>query len=139
MKREKLYWGFAVGLVAIVVLLASCAALPPAKPIKNFEAIAGTWKGTCAYRGESLGRETPVTMIVKPDGTYEIVHEYIVPSRLGKPRRTILIKGGGKLKLLKDGKVKAGIDTLMTLHEGDGKRVISTYDPACLGQLTKVK
>ncbi len=87
---------------------------------------------------ESLGRETPVTMIVKPDGTYEIVHEYIVPSRLGKPRRTILIKASGKLELLKDGKAKTGSET-WTLHEGDGKRVISTSDPACLGQLTKVK
>ena len=138
MKREKLFWGFAVELVAIVVLLTSCAALPPAKPIKNFEAIAGTWKGTCTNRGDYLYTERPVTAIVRPDGTYEIVLEYIVPPKLGKPRRTILIKARGKLELLKDGKAKTGSET-WTLHEGDGKRVISTSDPACMGQYTHVK
>jgi len=146
--------------VAIVVLLASCAALPalpPAKSIKNFESIAGTWKGPCTYSGESklrilhheagkfmggtpFGLEIQFTIIVRPDGTYETVGEFIVPSRSGKPR-TVIGKGRGKLELLKDGKVKAAKDggtvETWTLHEGDGKRVISTS--ACLGQYTQVK
>ena len=81
------------------------------------------------------------TYIVRSDGTWDYVEEYIVPSRSGKPRRTILIKGRGKLELLKDGKAKSvsGFVETWTLHEGDGKRLISTADPACMGQYTQIK
>lgn len=119
MKREKLFLGFAVGLVAIVVLLIGCATLPPAKPIKNFKSIAGTWKGTFTTDSHD---DVPVTVTIRPDGTYKHV-------RAGRT-------SSGTFKLLKDGKVKSRTTT-WTLHEGEGKRILTTSHPRGTGKYTK--
>jgi len=122
MKRNRLFWELAMGMVATVVLLTGCATLPPATPIKDAKSIAGTWEGTFTTTG---GREAPSKFIVKPDGTYTIVRRSGTSS--------------GTLKLLKNGQAKSARGTTWTLHEGEGKRILSNSNPRGTGVFTRVK
>ncbi len=122
MKREKLFWGFAVGLVAIVILIGGCATMPPVKPIKDFKDIAGTWEGSFITHS---GMEIPYISTFREDGTYTSK----------RPGRT----DNRTLKLTKDGKAVNTREGTFTLHEGDGKRVLSFSNPRGSGQYTPVK
>ncbi len=126
MKREKLFGGFAAGLMAIVILLTGCAAtLPPVKPIKDFKDIAGTWKGS--YFNNNSGIEFPGTRTIRADGTLTI------KGNVGRNVRN------DTLKLTKDGKALTSGDGTYTLHEGDGKRILFYSTPRGSGQFTPTK
>ncbi|MCZ6563743.1 MAG: hypothetical protein O6948_12620 [Deltaproteobacteria bacterium] len=98
MKREKFFLGFAVGLVAFVVLLSSSAAQPPVKPIKDFQSIAGTWKSVDGER----------TLFLNADGTYT--------NQGGQGR-------GGTLEI-NDGKFFTSRGSVITFREVEGKQVL---------------
>lgn len=86
-----------------VALLVGCASLPPAQPIKDLGSIAGTWK-------EKSGG----TMDISPHGTY-------------------LFRRGGRdtpgTISVKDGKAITNRGTVYTLHEVDGKTIMSSSSP----------
>ena len=110
-------------LLALLFLftLVSCSTLPPAKPINNLTSIAGTWSGTVTTRRGS----EPATMTITADG------KYLSERASGK--------SSGKISL-KDGKVVTERGTIYTLHEGEGKQILTTASPqGASGEFTKIK
>jgi len=81
----------------------ACATLPPAKPIANFQDIAGKWEGTSAW------------VEFKADGTYT----WFIGRNSGTG--TMRIEGGDVYWASSSGRRGK-----MTLHEGEGRRVLKS-------------
>ncbi len=116
-------------LVLLGIVLAACATLPPAQSIQNLKSITGTWWGTGSG---PAGGIFPLTMVIKEDGSYVATTPEAV------------MKGTGKV-WVSDGKIRfdsdpSGIGGTMTLHEGDGKRVLLGFrDDGTTFKLTPAK
>jgi hypothetical protein len=111
--------GFLMSLAALFTLI-GCSTLPPAKPINDLAGIAGTWKGTLSMRSGS----EPGTLTISPDGKYT-------------SERTSG-KSSGSLSL-KEGKAVTDRGTIYTLHEGEGKRILTTASSNASGEFAQVK
>ena len=124
MKRETHIGRIAALLVAIAVLLTGFGeTLPPVKPIKDFKDIAGKWEGPFIT---NRGREIETTRTIKENGTSTT-----------KSRGRVIISE--TLKLTKDGKAVNSREGTFTLHEGDGKRVLTFSNPRGSGKFTPMK
>ncbi len=116
-------------LVLLGIVLAACATLPPAQSVQNLKSITGTWWGTGSG---PAGGIFPLTMVIKEDGSYVATTPEAV------------MKGTGKV-WVSDGKIRfdsdpSGIGGTMTLHEGDGKRIlIGLRDDGLSFKLTEEK
>ena len=97
-------------VVAIVLVLAACAATPPAKPITTMSSIAGDWKGAF---WDNRGAQYPGTMTISKGGNYKTEH------MSGRGPQT----GGGKLTI-RDGKAFTESGSAVSLHERDGKPLL---------------
>ena len=100
-------------LVLLGIVLAACATLPPAQTVRNLNSITGTWWGTGSG---PAGGIFPLTLVIKGDGSYVATTPEAV------------MQGTGNV-WVKDGKIRfdsdpSGIGGSMTLHEGDGERVL---------------
>ena len=100
-------------LVVMGIVLAACATLPPAKTVHDLKSITGTWWGTGSG---PAGGIFPLTLVIKEDGSYVATTPEAV------------MQGTGNV-WVKDGKIRfdsdpSGIGGTMTLHEGDGERVL---------------
>ena len=122
MKRGKLFWGFALGLVVIVIVLTGGVALSQEKPINDFESIAGTWKGTFETNS---GETRLVTLTIRPDGTYTSK----------RPKGS----SNGTLELLENGTAVTNRGTVYTLLERGEKRFMSVSNRRGSGELAEVK
>ena len=101
-----------VAVVGLIMVLAGCATVPPAKPIAAFREIAGTWEGQYVLPSGQLGPRWEHT--IREDGQIRF-------KRFDPP-----VEGTRQLQLC-DG--KAVYDSLfwsgaLTLHEGEGRRIL---------------
>jgi hypothetical protein len=111
-----------VFLLLAPLVLSACATLPPAQPVLDLKGIVGKWEGIAMYSlfGTMVG--APTTLTIKEDGFWESTwpdwDSYSLA--LSFPR----FSGQGYLR---EGKFHAG-NSIYTLHEGGGKRVLVVYD-----------
>lgn len=100
-------------LVFLGIVLAACATLPPAQSVQNLKSITGTWWGTGSG---PAGGIFPLTMAIKEDGSYVAT----TPEEIMQGTGNVWVSDG-KIRFDSD---PSGIGGTMTLHEGDGKRVL---------------
>jgi len=108
-------------LVLIGSFIAGCVTLPPVKAIKTPKDIVGTWEGPFT---SNSGTRKSTKVIITVDGTFSMENSGYFKT--------------GKLRI-KDGKVKIGKKGKMTLHEGEGKRVLVLKGESGSGRYTQVK
>jgi len=89
----------------------TAATLPPVRAVQQEDvaSLAGVWEGQSVIPGSA---SSPLTMTVKSDGTF-----IFVGTRATTPGRLWISDG----KILYESAFSTGT---MTLHEGDGKRVL---------------
>jgi hypothetical protein len=96
-------------LLALILLAAGCASLPPAQEAKDLRQIVGKWEGQ--------GGGSTVTMTINENGTYRAVtaggSEFV--------GRVQVEKGLFRFK-----SETTGLSGIMTLYEGDGRRILRT-------------
>ncbi len=116
----------------VLILLVSCATLPPPQPAKNLQQIAGAWKGWGSCGNHSFSS----TLTFQESGTWENI---IVPpsSRYGSRFVGTIRVGDGKYHVKSETTGRIGV---FTLHEGEGKRVLVWSDDKgeCEGRLTPI-
>ncbi len=98
-------------------MLIGCAALPPAQPANNLNSIVGKWEGFVTdVRGQPL---FAATLTINRDGTFE----HSVPALKGTPfvGSVSVVDGKFLWKATSTGRTGS-----YTLHEGDGKRVLTS-------------
>lgn len=121
---------FLVTALLVGFALAACVTVPPAKPIANLQDIAGQWEGW----GAGPGGTATASVDFKADGTYT----WSVTHGGGTD------KGTGTWRI-DDGRMhwvsSSGRKGEMTLHEGEGRRVLKsrTYDRAYTLELEPAK
>lgn len=105
-------------LALLAAILIGCASsLPPAQPATTLNSIVGKWEGFVTdAQGSPL---FPATLTIHEDGTYE----HVVKGLKGSPFAGTVVIEGGKFRW-KD--PTAGNSGEWVLHEGDGKRVLTS-------------
>lgn len=94
--------------------LTGCSAIPAAKPIRNFSAIAGRWEGNLTVQKSLFGTSVVgATWIIKKDGTYEM------RTSRWTARGTMRLDDGSLLFF--DGPRASGF---ASLHEGPEERLL---------------
>lgn len=103
--------------VVAAAMSVACSSLPPAQPAKDFRQIAGKWEGRLQVGSGSC----PATLSVNPDGRWET----IVPCMSAPGPRYVgsLAIVGGQFRYKSETTGQSGT---FALHEGDGKRVLTT-------------
>jgi hypothetical protein len=105
--------------VLLTTVMGACATAPLARPISTLGSVAGRWTGfggTNASAGSAVTGSGPTELTIRPDGSAE----FFLPK----------VRGGTHIPTtlrLSDGKLLYETDTVtgnITLHEGDGKRVL---------------
>lgn len=117
-------WGI-VGLLVVAVMF-GCATMPPGQPARDLKDIAGKWEGFVHDQ-----RRQPYfssTLTIREDGTYE----NIVPALSSPGPRFV-----GTIAIV-DGQFRWKNETyggtgVFTLHEGDGKRVLTSDGGGSVG------
>jgi hypothetical protein len=104
---------------AVIALALGCASLPPAQPATDLKAIAGEWRGTGQGRD---GSTRSVTMTITEDGRFTSVFDQPVGS-LGTTFPGTVKVENGRYRFQSE---KTGNTGTFTLHEGQGKRVLTT-------------
>jgi len=99
--------------------LAGCASLPPVKAIKSPADIAGKWKGTLLLYS---GREIPATLHIDANLNY-----FFKGPKYSKTN-TFIIEGGKVI-------MGRNRDGTMTLHAGEGNRILATQNEWAIGNL----
>lgn len=117
-------------LVLMLVLVAACASLPPAKPVQDVKELAGNWETWLPVPWGNVHRESfRVRLTVNEDGSYTATTQFL-GTLLGEPRalapsfRTIcgvIHVSGGQAVYQPAGAPAGGV---VTLFERDGKRVL---------------
>ena len=100
-----------------MVVATGCAALPPAQPARDLKAIAGRWEGTLALRS---GATYKATTVITEDGRFETVVDRPIGELGTSFPGTVKIENG-RFRYFSS---KTGAVGTMTLHEGEGKRVL---------------
>jgi hypothetical protein len=120
---------FTIALVAVV--LVGCATLPPLSAVQDLKSIAGTWEGSFrVQKGQFQGTDT-----IREDGTGDWSATWTGGSDRGT--ESFLVDNG-----VIRWRSSSGRSGTVTLHEGDGKRVLTwTYDGCeiCSGRSTPAK
>ena len=122
MTRDRL----ALGLLVAVMVIGCATALPPAQPARDLKSITGKWEGSVLdARGQPQFHST---LTIRPDGTYE----NLIPA-LSAPGPRFL----GVVTVV-DGQFRwknetSGLTGVYTLHEGDGKRVLTSDGGGTVG------
>ncbi|HXH83163.1 MAG TPA: hypothetical protein VNN07_09570 [Candidatus Tectomicrobia bacterium] len=101
-------------LVALGVLVAACASLPPARPIADMRQIAGTWTGRMTW---SDGRTYDGVSTIRPDGTYEVELPELPPVRFAGA----ITVAGGEARYRSETTGRTGT---ISLHEEGDRRVL---------------
>jgi hypothetical protein len=95
-----------------VIIVTGCAKALPERPVAEFKAIAGTWRGS-----NNVGN--PVDLIVDDDGRFEAI--IIAPQQTARRRGQIRMEGQ---QLVYDADSSYG---RMTYQESDGRRRLTMY------------
>jgi len=102
-----------VAVVGLIMVLAGCATVPPAKPIATFKEIAGTWEGQYVLPSGELG----------PRWEQEIRED----GQMRFKRFELPVEGTRQLQL-RDGRVVYDDSMfwsgVLTLHEVEGRRIL---------------
>jgi hypothetical protein len=117
-----------VGPILLALVVATgCATLPPVQPAMDLKQVVGQWEGTGT---SSTVRSFPVKLSVRPDGTYES----FTPNRF---TGTVTVAD----KQFRWKSTDTGRTGTWTLHEGDGRRVLTmqTDDGSITWNLTPVR
>jgi hypothetical protein len=96
------------GVAASLMVACATASLPPVRNLESsdLKLLAGRWEGSALT---ATGHRVPASWVVKEDGTLTTL------SGVGGP---LFIQGG---KVVLEG---AFSDAILTLHEGDGRRIL---------------
>ena len=120
---------FATALVAL--MLGGCATLPPPSAVQDLKSIAGTWDGSFrVQKGQFHGTDT-----IRADGTGDWSATWTGGSDRGTES---FVVDNGVIRWASS----SGRTGTVTLHEGDGKRVLTwTYDGCeiCSGRSTPAR
>ena len=112
-------WTRSLAVGAVIALALGCASLPPAQPATDLKAIAGEWRGTGQGRD---GSTRSVTMTITEDGRFTSVFDQPVGS-LGTTFPGTVKVENGRFRFHSE---KTGNTGTFTLHEGQGRRVLTT-------------
>lgn len=112
-------WTRSFAIAAIMALAVGCASLPPAQPATALKAIAGEWRGTAQGRD---GSTRNVTMTIAEDGRYTTVVDQPIGTFGTTFPGTVKVENG-RFRYLSE---KPGNTGTLTLHEGEGKRVLTS-------------
>jgi len=100
-------------ILVLATLLASCAGLPPSRPIDNASKLAGTWRGRMSG---PLGN-APVILTIQDDGSYRGI-------LYGEPTYKEV---GGAIIVIRPAQARyqgTNGNGRVTLHEEGGRRVL---------------
>lgn len=112
-------WARSLAVGAVIALALGCASLPLAQPATDLKAIAGEWRGTGQGRD---GSARNVTMTITEDGRFTSVFDQPLGS-LGTTFPGTVKVENGRFRYRSE---KTGNTGTFTLHEGQGKRVLTT-------------
>ena len=112
-------WISTIALGAVATYVLGCATLPPAQPAMDLKTIAGQWRGTAQGRD---GATRGVTMTIGEDGRYVSVLDQPVGAMGTTFPGTVKVENG-RFRFVSE---RTGNTGTMTLHEGQGKRVLTT-------------
>ena len=112
-------WTRLLATVAGMALAVGCSSLPPAQPAADLKAIAGEWRGTAQGRD---GWTRAVTMTITEDGHYTTVADQPL-GQFGTTFPGIVKVENGRFRFRSE---KTGNTGTLTLHEGQGKRVLTS-------------
>jgi hypothetical protein len=104
-----------VALLLAVTVIGACASLPPTKPIMSMGEVAGRWEGTAmgTQGGQAAAKST-----INADGSGVIDMPTVAPGRFPMQYQV----QDGKLRYVSQ---VTGNRGGCTLHEGEGKRILS--------------
>jgi len=100
-------------ILVLATLLASCAGLPPSRPIDNAAKLAGTWRGRMSG---PLGN-APVILTIQDDGSYRGIL-YVEPTYK---------EVGGAIIVIRPAQARyhgTNGNGRVTLHEEKGRRIL---------------
>jgi hypothetical protein len=119
-------------VAAVAALAVGCTSLPPAQSAKNVSTIAGEWRGAIQDR---TGGSTGAAMTIAAEGRYELALDRPGPMGTKFPGTVTVDNGAYRFR-----SERTGNTGTMTLHEGDGKRVLSLRTDAntTTGEFTPV-
>jgi hypothetical protein len=101
------------------LMVLGCATLPPAQPARDLKAIVGRWEGTLRLRdGAAYGAK----LVITEDGRFETVVDRPI-GNLGTSFPGTVKVENGRFRYVSE---KTGAVGTMTLHEGEGKRVLTS-------------
>jgi hypothetical protein len=120
MRHAMLVFGWRLCLVTTTVLIVSgCATLPPAQPARDLKAIVGRWEGTLRLRD---GAVYGAKLVITEAGRFETVVDRPIGSLGTSFPGTVKVENG-RFRYVSE---KTGAVGTMTLHEGEGKRVLTS-------------
>jgi hypothetical protein len=108
-------------VILAVAVVTGCATLPPAQPARDLKAIAGRWEGTLTLRS---GATYKATTVITEDGRFETVVDRPIGELGTSFPGTVSIENGR----FRYASSKTGAVGTMTLHEGEGKRVLTSVN-----------
>ena len=112
-------WTRLLVIAAALAMAFGCASLPPAQPATDLKAIAGEWRGTAQGRD---GSTRGITMTITEDGRYTTVLDQPIAA-LGTTFPGTVKVENGRFRFHSE---KTGNTGTFTLHESNGKRVLTT-------------
>jgi hypothetical protein len=114
-------------LVASTLAAFGCATLPPAQAARDLKAIAGRWEGTVRLRDGAMYK---AKMEITEDGRYVAVLDPPIRNLGATFPGTIKVENG---QFVSFSEVTRATGTF-TLHEGDGKRVLTSSSSNATGE-----
>ena len=113
-----LRWRLLLATTATLTAL-GCATLPPAQPAHDLKAIVGRWEGTLQLRD---GAAYKAKTVITEDGRFETVVDRPIGNLSTTFPGTVKVENG-RFRYLPE---KTGAVGTMTLHEGEGKRILTS-------------
>lgn len=107
---------YAAGVAIVALLVTACASVPPNRPVSDLKGIVGRWEGFGGAKAAGPLQSGRVELTIREDGSGEL----FLPQLRGGTRVPVsfTVSDG---KVLYETSLSRGT---LTLHEGDGKRLL---------------